>query len=382
MTLPDWAGPAWLPGQRWYAGRDRTLASVQTHAVLPLRESVAIVLLDATYTDGSSERYQVLAPNDGDAARVVLELIDADAVVGPVRFGREPGATLPIGPSLGSSRPSRATPAWFSARTQFSNSFAGWFPVCPDIELTRVLTRSGNPHVAHLLGSYQATDGGDPYPLGMLSAYAPDSVDGWRLATGGDAGFQAESVRLGAAVASVHAALASELGTSTATVSVDSWRLRLASAVSSVPELTRYASAIEARYARLSGSADRRATRARRSASGPVLRTPQTWLLIDFEENLGCRWPYGANPIRCCVTLRECCVPSITRHSGCQSVGLKATDRRSATAMPQKRALIRERAELLVAYELDKAVYEAAYEARHRPDWQSIPLHAIAGLVG
>lgn len=288
MTLPDWAGPAWLPGQRWYAGRDRTLASVQTHAVLPLRESVAIVLLDATYTDGSSERYQVLAPNDGDAARVVLELIDADAVVGPVRFGREPGATLPIGaePRIVEAEQSNTSVVFGS--NAILKLFRRVVPgVHPDIELTRVLTRSGNPHVAHLLGSYQATDGGDPYPLGMLSAYAPDSVDGWRLATGGDAGFQAESVRLGAAVASVHAALASELGTSTATVSVDSWRLRLASAVSSVPELTRYASAIEARYARLSG----RQIAVQRVHGdlhlGQVLRTPQTWLLIDFEENLG-----------------------------------------------------------------------------------------------
>jgi maltokinase len=214
---------------------------------------------------------------------------------------------------------------------------------------------------------------------------------------GGD--FAGEARRLGVATAQVHADLAAafgtdELGTDAAGELTERMYRKLDLAVAAVPELTKHVDMISDAYsglAKLSGPFPVQRVHGDYHL-GQVLRTETGWVVLDFEGEPAtplAQRRARSSPLRDVAGMLRsfdyAARHQLLGHPGQAALSDSARDwvRRNASAFcagyaeaggldPVANHV------LLRALQLDKAVYEVLYEARHRPSWLPIPLDSLA----
>ena len=442
---------AWLPTQRWFAGkgRDATL-SITALAQLPSDPPVTIWTVRADYPDGAPESYQVPlvvrsepvetlehvllgtietadgtgwvydALHDKDVTPAWLEGMRSAEVDGAVRFVRyaESPDDIPVDePSLVLTGEQSNTSMVFGD-VAIMKVFRRLHPgINPDIEVQGELSKLGARHIPRLLGAVEAEVEGTRSSLAMLAEFMTTATDGWELAkasvrdlmaeadlhaeeAGGD--FAGEAQRLGEAVASVHADLAVAFGTREAAADelrgrADGMSERLRRAIEVVPQLADVADPLRAAYD-AAGAVSASVTMQRVHGDlhlGQALRTVTRWVLIDFEgepmTDMAARRAFDS-------PLRD--VAGMLRsfdYAGHHRVIDTAYDQqltyranewsdRNRDAFCAGYAEVagtdpREHDALLRAFEADKAVYEAVYEARNRPGWLPIPLASLTRLA-
>jgi maltokinase len=221
MTVDPMAGllAAWLPRQRWFAGKGAPVGSltITTDATLAAGDVAAgeAALRHLIVTVGQAgvtpdARYQVLVGlrrevPDGLAHAVIGELPDGTAAydalhdpelvscllagmaeqrtTGPLGFRREPG--VPFGTWAGSrviaAEQSNTSVVFGEAAILkvLRRLFAG---ANPDLEVAAALARLGSVHVAPPYGWIETELDGEPVLLGVLSRYLARASDGWSLA--------------------------------------------------------------------------------------------------------------------------------------------------------------------------------------------------------
>jgi maltokinase len=370
-------------------------------------------------SDDGRQAYDGL--HDAELTRTLLAGIAADESIGRLRMRTIPGASFETGLDSLVLGGEQSNTSLVYGEESILKVFRRLSPgPNPDLEVTTALARLGSQHVAEPFGWIETTLDGVPTSLAILSRYLRLASDGWSLAatsvrdlyamedgTGdgvraGEAGgdFAGEAYRLGIATAQVHADLAAAFG---ADVLGDGvlrelteqmfWKLDLAEAA--VPELGRYSEMLGDAYSSLAKLRDPIPVQRVHGDYhlGQVMRTTETgWVVLDFEGEPAtplAQRRARSSPLRDVAGMLRS-FDYAARHQLIghpEQFGLNAVAgdwvRRNASAFCAGYAEAGgqdpdENDVLLRALQLDKAVYEVLYEARHRPSWLQIPLDSLA----
>ncbi|HEV7209016.1 MAG TPA: phosphotransferase [Mycobacteriales bacterium] len=445
MTTLEELLAGWLPQQRWYGSKGRPVTGLVAHRGEPLTGAhgrLLPLLVQVTFGDGGPEEtYQVPvalrpepwediahsllgqvdgefvydAPHDPDAAALLLSALHDQTRAGQVSFHRIAEINTDLRPRLVGAEQSNTSLVY--GEQLILKLFRRIAPgLNPDLELTRALQAAGSVHVAAVHGWIETEIDGQEATLGVLQAFARSATEGWKLAqasvrdlyaeadlhadeVGGD--FAGESHRLGSATADVHALLAQALPTrvadrAEAAATAQQMHDRLDYAAAEIPALAEHAGTLHAAFAQVAGREGVPTQRIHGDYHlGQVLRTDTGWLLLDFEGEparpLAERTAL-MSPIRDVAGMLRsfdyAARSLLADHPYEPGLEYRAGEwaERNRTAFCEGYAAVtgrdpREDEVLLRAFELDKAVYEVIYEARHRPSWLSIPLGSIQRLA-
>src|SRR4051795_1432524 len=295
----------WMPHQRWFGGKGRTWAEYTETGFFLQRQNpvLSVHRVHVTYADGGRETYLIPVswrdhPNDElnsafigavtyegrelygydgmrdrDATVPWLKNMGSAATIGPIHF--HPSGTAPVPEGLPGDIVSgeQSNTSLIYGDQAILKLFRRLEPgLNPDVEVLDALRQTENEHIAPLLGHIEIDDVAPEQPAAtaaMLQAFVPNASDGWRLATasvrdlyaegdlhadevGGD--FAADSERLGASTASVHADMATVLPTEQAepewyATVARQMSERLDAAIEVVPQLVDHADGLRALYA-------------------------------------------------------------------------------------------------------------------------------------
>jgi predicted trehalose synthase len=276
----------------------------------------------------------------------------------------------------------------------------------PDVELQSALADAGSsvvpPPIGHIVGEWSDSGTASGRATGHLAfaqQFLPGVQDAWRVALAAaeaGRGFDTEAAALGAATADVHTRLATVLPTTPTTpadiaATLAQMRERLALAIAEVPAIAEFEASALAVLERAGAVAWPAQQRIHGDFHlGQVLAVPDgTWAIVDFEGE-----PMRPMHQRRVLDspLRD--VAGMLRSFDYVAGTLEAADPSSRDAArswaDSARAAFLSaytasgrtvHSELLAAFELDKALYEAVYEARNRPNWLGIPVTAVQRLA-
>ncbi|MGW5043966.1 maltokinase N-terminal cap-like domain-containing protein [Streptomyces griseoluteus] len=432
----------WLPRQRWFAGKGRPVTGFDLVAATELlppegRLGLYHVLLRVQQppVPGAPPQpgdcYQLLigvrealpprlapalighvvdGPLDGrtvyDAlydprpAEVLLEALRTGARVGALRFERDPAHEIreQLVARLMTAEQSNSSVVYGDTfiLKLLRRVTAG---INPDLELPLALAREGCARVPAPVAWLRADLDTEPYVLAVLQPFMNGATDGWELALrelakGED--FTHEARALGRATAEVHTALARALPTVTLghaqlELLAGGMTERLAAAVQAVPALRPYETGLRSAFEALADLAREGQTWTAQRVHGDLhlgqcLRSPgDGWSLIDFEGE-------PSRPL----AERRMPQPAVRDIAGMlRSFDYAAHSAKTPApdwAHACRAAYCTGYAEvtgrdprtdpvMLRAYETDKAIYEVVYEARHRPEWLSVPMSAVRRLA-